>query len=256
MAVNPGERIILARAALDANKMLLQVLDEKVAALKAAAAITEDQREESGSHPYFYSVVGADDEPGIRLSDGPGSTAQPGRSYVGRIEIQEDSPFVWTHIMTSIRAPDANVPSFFGTFFGGDGAGVTASGPGALRLGFTEQGSGHNLFQAEILSPGTASASAAGLDADQGANLIGRLPLATTLNTLGVYDTESTFGGQFDGIPIGLGPNFPYPLTNEVVLPNSGVIEVRAQTGLTETPDPSDPWRVYVTLMGYKIFGE
>lgn len=246
-----------AKAAVESNARSLQLLDDRIACLQK---LLEGTDEDVGQYPYFYGAIGADDLEGIRLGPLAGANAQRNQVYEGRIEIQEDAPFVWTHILTAYRNTDPanlNINSFQGIFYSAEELSTLFDG---IHLGFIERGSGHELFQAELLSPAIAAATSPfNLALDR--NIVGQVPVGSTLNTPSFYPPPffgvgPASGGPFDQ-SAGTGPNFAYPLSKEVLLPASGVMTVQAKIGMNSIPGVvADPPRVFVTLLGYKIFGE
>lgn len=216
-----------------ANRWLLQQLDTQLALLREHLDV--DRRDRLNRHPHFYSALGEDGQNGILL--GPG----PAREYTGKVRIDPDSPFMWTHVLVAQRfeAPVDKVADrgFMGVWRGA--AGTEADAPPTVDLGFIDQGAGRVLFQSERQSP------------DGGPDAADTLVTGALFDLAGMHRVSG--GGFSDGIVNqwagGLGPNFGLKLGAEVALPPNDVIEVRAKPSFIDERLP----RVYVTLLGYKV---
>ena len=163
--------------------------------------------------------------------------------------INSDAPFVWTGIMATARYEVDQSET---------GPGETVSykslqGPpsndvfGSLReesqfpevrLGFVEAGSGRQLFQAQE-------------NENTGALLSSEL-----FNTVRLFERSYIFAGV--DAP-GHGPNESFQLPAKTVLSANDVLYIDAQASFFNFVADSGtkyPLRVFVTLLGYKIFGD
>lgn len=263
------------KAMVAANKQHLQLLNQQLKMLQEDVAADEGPKYwADGQDPYFYTMVGQDDEPGVACVDtSPPTPAPSGLSarvnnstFEGLIKIQSDAPFVVTHILACMRIDIGKIsqsPYGGGAITAADSfiglqSNIQPNGLGnafALQvspdvdLGFVEQGSGRQLFQAEELDL--------------------TLPNANNRNILlspPYFNTMRLFGpaaGSGAGVhSAGPGPNFAFPLVSEEMLPANDVVRVIVRptylnSSLYNLPGPTpQAWRVFVTLLGYKIFGD
>jgi hypothetical protein len=213
-----------------ASKRAKSLLDRRLLDLKGLVADEEERGmfEHIKEYPYFYGAMGSDGQPGILPSDQFVDTtdidAVAGRGSfrdlsVGTVQLQEDAPFVWTHV-AAMRDGDANL----------DG----------VQLGFIENGSGRVLFQAETLkTKGDGELLESEWFTTQreyaGAAPLSSVTLGLILSTPGAYAQ-------------GHGPCALFELPAETVLPVNGTVTVQARS--TGSP------RLYVALVGYKVFGD
>jgi len=238
---------------LEANKRALQILNQQIAALSPGPDPTEAR--EAGRFPYLYAVVDGDGEPGVRVVDPVAtsivSSLDERRDFRGQIVIQSDASFVVTHVLTALRADVGRISSFpfvaggnegLATFLGIQGGGPSLDGAARsapdVELGFVEVGSGRVLFQAE---------ESAGTTRVTDALLTGEFFNSTRLFAINQVNS------------VGHGPNTPFDLVSECLLPPNDVIEVIVRpTFYNNLSDANGvvPWRVYVALLGYKIFGD
>lgn len=266
------------KALIAANKQHLQLLNQQVKLLEDEVAGDSGYGYwEAGKYPYFYGAVDQADEPGIPCVDtdapggppsvnpaGPVSAEVDNRTFEGRIKIQSDAPFVVTHILTCQRLDIGKVsgdvvttyafPGLQNAFVGiqsgapdpftfGANAGNLASAPD-VDLGFIEEGSGRQLFQAERLDVSVAGNS----------NNKEQLLSPTFFNSTRLF--RSGVGSD------GHGPNFAFELTTETLLPPNDVVRVLVRptfyNNFSLDASPTEPiaWRVYVAFLGYKIFGD
>lgn len=222
------------------NKRLLQHLDAQIDYLRLKLEV--DRSDKHGRMPFFYSAVGEDGENGILL--GPA----PNREFVGRISIEEDAPFVWTHVLAAQRftSPVSTVGDRgFMSIWNGAG-GAPAKNPLNVDLGFIEEGSGRILYQSERQNP------VSGPD-DTGLLVSGAVFDSTGMHPAGLGGFAASVVTQWAG---GKGPNFAKELPAEVVLPANDVVSIRAKPQAIDTggaDSASRSPRLYVTLVGYKV---
>lgn len=244
MASEPlKDRVVLSEM-LKANRRMNALLARQVQELEVLLA--EDTLPDGGEYPTWYGVVGNDGEPGFLIGDenpvGTGTTPTlDNRHFQGRVVIDSDAPFVWTGILATARyARDANTtPTVMARSYQGiqGGAGVggntTDDDFPDIRLGFVEAGSGRELFQAQEDAQG------------------GVLLSSEMFNTQRIY-------GSYDNVEAsapGHGPNEAFQLPAKTVLSANDVILINAQASFFNFLGV-EPLRLYVTLLGYKVFGD
>jgi hypothetical protein len=256
-----------------ANRRALQVLDSQENEVRQLLQLhnmsrgAQGQGVAQGRNPYFYGALGADGEPGVLLGDQtttppfqPTLSDWTRRHWTGTVQIQNDAPFVWTHLAVTgafqvdvTSDADASFRSI-SQFVSVAGSSRTVTPPERfprVDLGFVETGSGRVLLQARRVDPQRNLEEA---------------PLLPP----GLFDTQrlfeinvtptSQFAANYTVSDQGHGPSSFFPLPDEVLLPVNGVVEVSAHPrgqyneslageGVSVRISP----RVYVTLIGYKI---
>jgi hypothetical protein len=226
-----------AKLMLAAHKQSLQLLDQRIATVQKL--ITADEElERLPDYPYFYAAMGEDGLDGIPLFPGPN------REYTGKIEVQADAPFVWTHIQACLRYtnPLALGPSSFVSIWGGADS-RDERYPPSVSLGFVEEGSGRVLFQSDRREVGVG-----------GNNVDTSLISGNLFDVVNVHDMDDV--GTTTGWSAGNGPLTVMNLAKDVLLPENDVVTVRARPSYVERFGEDPDARLYVTLLGYKIFGE
>lgn len=240
---------------VEVNKRELEVLDAEIAELKKLEYVTQlTTPEEDGVHPYLYSVIGADGLPGILI---PGSLLEPGKSgivprtfFEGVVPIHADAPFIWTHTAATYlfwRDSDyvdtgGNViqPNFPNAQYQSLCTPQTqnhSAGFPSINLGFIDSASGRVFFQSEEQQTGIGGSETKG-----------------ELTPGSVFDTHKILGyfSNIDGAP-GHGPNNLFELPAQTELPMNGTIRVLAQPGFYNFSQGRISFRVFVSLLGYKI---
>lgn len=231
--------------ALAANRRSLQLLDTYIEQLKSILDDGDEAYDELDGDPYFYGALGQDGENGIPL--GFDDTTLPS---VGLIQIQNDAPFVWTHVMACQRytnVPAAQVvltPSVMGftSVWGPSAINVQLQMPN-VNFSIVEEGSGRVLFGAQRL------------------NTTSLMPQAehflqpATFESAGLFYAfpgESTC--EWSG---GHGPQTVMALPRRVTLPVNDVLTIRAQPLRVVNADAgvqnNYEARMYITLLGYKV---
>lgn len=259
------------------NRRMVQELDAYIADLKQAAALHAlssnspgNQGVAEGQSPYFYGAIGRDGQPGVIIGDqaeqptfAPLIGAEPRRNWYGNIQIQNDAPFVWTHLMAtacvetkySRTANPEQFPTTYGAFGAINGSGRPRGSRTLPRLdiGFTETSSGRVLYQSNRFDPPTTSGEL--------------LPAALfdTMREFQIRGSNAAVSGAafYSAMDSGHGPSTLFELPAEVLIPKNGVVEVALQTlGIyndflnTEGSYASQLPRVFVTMLGYKIIEE
>jgi hypothetical protein len=236
-----------------AEKRTMKLLDARINDLEQL--IREEELPEwqaaAKRHPFFYSAIGVDGEPGIPLVDNLDfgavddqvSQFEREKIFEGLVTIQNDAPFVWTHIMTVQTVLD----SFYASIQ--ESSPLLTSGAALQQLGFIDNGSGRVLFQADR------------------ENDVGELLAAPFFDTYRNYDADEpddNFPGGGLNVAYrpgvyaqGHGPNAPFELPAETVLPMNGSVTVQAKPLIYNVTDNDiEEQRLYVTLLGYKVFGD
>jgi hypothetical protein len=285
------DQIRALQEAVDANKRMLQVLDGRLQELSELEKMRHLEQpwgnlgEEMGRQPYFYGVISSDPAennpdgettPGILIVENrrddvfsPASIygAERDKRFSGIVQIQEDAPFVWTHIMATgvieyeydeqlfpgVDVPGIDVPTPFSSLSGIYPQSVQGGFPfPKFDIGFVETSSGRVLFESQ-----RADRFLAGNPNDK--NQL--LPIAFFDTQRGYFPnglSSDNVQGVSAGAP-GHGPSSAFELPAEVLLPQSGTVEVQVR--------PLNLWnfagdgtrlsyRIYVTLCGYKILEE
>jgi hypothetical protein len=222
-----------AKKQLELSKALLCELDveiEKVLAVPVEHAFI-DTALESNQMPFFYGMVGANREPGVVFDDVINPSVQS-----GRIEIQNDGPFVVTDIMAVGKTLSGGSQAF-----GPDGqpqpgyTGLTAGvrvpddTPGAFGFQFTIQGSGRRLFQ--------------------GNNETTREETFIPASLFDILKRDDSSKG----------PNFGYRLPQSLILAKNDVVKVDIRyygQGLDSFFSGIPPFGVFLTFAGYKVLEE
>ncbi len=223
---------------LAAHKQALQLLDQRIATANKLIE-ADDEEERIPDYPYFYGVIGEDGEDGIPLFPGPN------REYIGKIQIQADAPFVWTHIQTCLRYtnPAAQGPQSFMSIWSGADGRDEREVP-SVSFGLVEEGSGRVLFQSNRRGPD-----------GNGNEVETQLIDGNVFDTINLHDMDDV--GSTTGWPTGNGPITVMNLPVDVLLPDNDVITVKARPTYVDRAVGGAPEaRLYVTLLGYKIFGE
>jgi hypothetical protein len=217
------------------SRRQLQLLDKETALLRKL--VDADHVPDDSNYPYFYGAVGEDGNEGITVDAG---IAGPVREVTGRVIVQSDAPFVWTHVAMAqrhINPTEIGDSATMGVWMGSGGTFLTTN-PNNIDIGFVEEGSGRVLFQSDEIDPVS------------GANEIGKLVSGASYNTAGMYGLYG--GGVLNEVAGGNGPNYVFPLPRQTMLPANDVVLVKLRPNNTDF-NSNDP-RVYVTLIGYKIF--
>ncbi len=237
-------------------KEILQNTKRKIQLLRAQNDVIEKRviaQEQmnfqgEGSQPFMYSVLGEDGEKGILVQQGSGATVgnDNGLRFRGTVNVQEDAPFVWTHLGVTRRTvfdidpatqtiPQQQSLGLSSVFRSVDGVNVGFSENPTFHIGFTELGSGRKLFQSEeVQADGTRVSN----------NL-----LPTNLFDL---KRNESLGGEAPQH----GPQSFWSLPQEVVLPVSTALDVELLSSIVfaeGNANSNERFRVYVTLLGYKI---
>jgi hypothetical protein len=286
------DQIRALQEAVDANKRMLQVLDGRLEELSRLEKMRHLEQpwgwlgEDMGRQPYFYGAVSSDLTeqsnsgnltPGILVttqSKSPPfilpSGAEDDTRFTGMVQIQEDAPFVWTHIMATGRVevpyedeqlvqenqqPSRTQPFPFVSLSGLSPAGNSLFPK--FDLGFVERGSGRVLFESQ-----RADRLLAGNPNDKN-----QLLPSTLFDTQRVFFANGGSNANVEGVSAaapGHGPSSAFELPAEVLLPQSGTVEVQVRPlGLwNQAQDLGGgvslrlAFYVYVTLCGYKILEE
>lgn len=249
----------LLKEQLTSNRRLLQLLGEKRTALQRRVELLREMHNPGvGQEPFFYSAVDADDEPGIEISQQTGTAGVANvlgsdnkMMFRGVVKIQDDAPFIWTHVGVTMRflydtspatntlqeQEDADLASVF------KGASELDSElNNTLEIGFIDVTSGRSLWQSR-----TASDDAI-FDGEGGLFPVSLFDLNPT------NSPAAPAGAAY--VP-GHGPTGLYQLPAEVEIPTSSAVEVLIRS--TRVPGAgyngfTNPrFRAYVTLGGYKI---
>jgi hypothetical protein len=246
-----------AKALLDANKQALQVLNKKVELLEEVANEEGPEAWQVGRRPYIYTAVGSDGDNGILIEaeDNNYRTSLTDREvFEGRVRVQSDAPFVWTHILTGLLIE----PGFESTDnigFGGiqgDGEGNTSLASlsysnyrPTINLGFIEEGSSRQLFQSDQQDLALANTK----------NRRGELLSPEFVNTIRFFAAWPSTSAV---VSVGHGPNEPFSLPAECLLPANDVVTVKARPNYWNQNERAGyrSYRVYVGLLGYKILEE
>ena len=271
------EQVEVVKESIAANRRMAQTLDRRIAQLKALAVLENDSSrpagnlgDEIGQDPYFYGVLGRDGLPGVVIGDQSTTAAQATpnplhgsedrRIWTGVIQLQNDAPFVWTHMAVT------------GTFFVPTATAGVAANPAyrpfittsgkelmkpqnfrfpRLDIGLIEVGSGRVLFQADRFDPPDTR---------------GELIPTTLFDVMRHFRPNAIVSPIADviessaGAP-GHGPSTMFELPAEVELPKNGVVEVQARAqqafnAFTSSGPTLYIPRLYVTLIGYKVYGD
>ncbi|RLC32859.1 hypothetical protein DRH13_00925 [Candidatus Woesebacteria bacterium] len=240
---------------LETNKRQLELLDVEIKELQKLKFVNKlPTPEEDGVHPYLYSVIGTDGLPGILIDNFPNEIAKSGQAprtfFEGIIRVHADAPFIWTHTATTAsfwrdtnnvdtggNIIPLNVPnSQFQSIMNGQSANHATQSP-TYNLGFIDSSSGRVFFQSE-----------------QQQAQVGGSETKGELTPGSVFDTNKTltYFTNIEGAP-GHGPcNFmENPAQTE--LPMNGTIRVLAQPSVFNQDGGRISFRVYVSLLGYKI---
>jgi len=249
MAIKQQQRADLVEA-LRANRRMCALLDREVRELEVL--LQEDDLPDGGEYPTWFGAIGADGNPGFLIGDvdttplGFATFETDGRHFQGRIQLDSDAPFVWTGVLATARwaleqnTTPAVLQAAYQGIQGGHGVGGNLRDDQFpdIRLGFVEAGSGRELFQAQE-------------NAQTGVLLSSEM-----LNTQRLYGAFQNMGATAPGH----GPNEPFMLPSKTVLPANDVIFVDAQAAYFNMGPPlfpsNLPLRLFVTLLGYKIFGD
>ena len=229
---------------LAAERRTLQLLDGQIVELEALLSEEDapDAQNAAKVHPYFYGVMGSDGQPGIILNDGDAQGPRTGIGnpivFEGVAQIQEDAPFVWTHILLTQNV--LNSQPLFASVQGMSSLQLAS----LLEVGFIDNGSGRVLFQADRN------------------NAVGEFLSTPFFDTLREYEADEP--DRVAGSTLcrpgayaqGHGPNAAFELPAEVVLPASGAVTVQVKPALFDLDNDLTAVRVYVALLGYKIFGD
>lgn len=236
--------------ALRANRRMNALLERQIRELEIL--LEDDVLPDGGEYPTWYGAVGADGRPGFLIGDldttplGFATPNNDGRVFQGRVVIDSDAPFVWTGILATARyALDQNtVPAIMQASYQGIQGGAGVGGNvfddqfPDIRVGFVEAGSGRELFQAQE-------------DGQTGVLLSSEM-----LNTMRLYGSFNAMGAT----AAGHGPNEPFYLPAKTVLAANDVVYINAQAAFFNfgppVLNPARPLRLYITLLGYKIFGD
>lgn len=218
-----------AKKQLELSKALLCELDAEIAKITAIPGDYHliDTALVSNQMPFFYGVLGANREPGIVFTDMENENVQS-----GRIEIQNDGPFVVTDIMAVGKSISGGNQAF-----GPDGEpmpGYTGlrndqtldATIGSFGFQFVVEGSGRKLFQ--------------------GNNETTREEAFIPSSLFDIMKTD------------GKGPNFTYRLPQSLILAKNDVVRVdvkyygRCERDLFGV----SPFGVFITFAGYKVLEE
>lgn len=259
------------------NRRSVQQLDERIAEIKRLANLHAlarnppgNQGLPEGSDPYFYGAVGVDGKPGILVGDQAlqppfapltGNGAVPIRYWRGTIQIQNDAPFVCTHVMatasleteyspTNQTRRSTNYTSFFSVNgLGGSRDVVNVRAP-RMDIGFVEGASGRVLFQSNFYDP---------------PNRIGELMPIDLFDVMREFNPRgfalATASTAYTAADTGHGPSTLFEVPDEEFLPKNGVVNVTLQSlgwynnfnNTLGSYGRTTP-RVFVTLLGYKVF--
>ena len=93
---------------LSATRRLLQLASEKRKALQRRVSLLREMNNPGvGREPFFYSAIDSDEEPGIVISqdfDPSNFLGSDNRQrFTGFIKINDDAPFIWTHVGVALR---------------------------------------------------------------------------------------------------------------------------------------------------------
>lgn len=238
--------------ALRANRRTCALLERQIRELEVLCR--QDVLPDGGEYPTWYGAVGTDGKAGFRVGDdsqsGYTSWLDDNRQFQGRVVIDSDAPFVWTGILATTRY-DLRQTDEYGTTRetvsykslqnapsnSVYGSPTERSQYPDIRLGFVDAGSGRELFQA------------------QQDDKVGALLSPELFNTFRIFERDSALSGV--DAP-GHGPNQAFALPAKTVLAANDVVLINAQASFFNfAPEGSlFPLRVYVTLLGYKIFGD
>lgn len=220
----------------------LQLLRAENDVLEKHVVFQEQENFEGvGSQPCMYSVIGSDGEEGIPVQATAAALAST--RFSGNVTIEDDCPFVWTHLGVTYRFIYDEPPAS-STFLeqeARDLAGVFGSVDSSSTLpchwyiGVTENGSGRNLIQGAVVdSSGTRQDNvlipAKLFDVNRAANPNREAPLH--------------------------GPQTLHELASEVLIPTSGSLSVEVMINASSqfiSSFTNGRFRFYATFLGYKI---
>jgi hypothetical protein len=218
------EKLLAARDILSATQRTLQLLDENIKnlqqgrrAVTLSASVSSEQR-----CAFFGAVDDLDKQNGILVAQ---RTLQGfGKTYTGTISVQEDAAFVCTNVLvagTSRLQLDAEEIVLYP--FSED---VFTIVSGGVLIALKDGNTGRNL------TPGLTTRP---LDKDRGA-----VPLSALTS-----------------VRAGLGSNNKNSFFSEFTIPRSGTIKVflwNMSNDITPEEELDGP-RIFITLLGYKVFG-
>ncbi len=217
-------QVAAAQELLLTTKRNLQLVDEHLAMLGDGRVAVETAQDVSTEHrsSWLGVVDDLDSLDGVEIA--ASAPIGFGNEFKGTIRNQEDAAFVCTGILFAVAAQtDDNIPPQPG----GDTEMIFFENPDAdgslmLMLRLTDANTGRNLINGSSVGP---------LDRDRGA--------------IPVQYVSSVRGG--------LGSNVKNKLFAEFTIPRAGNVKV----GLFNVAQsvPSDTHRIFVTLLGYKVYG-
>jgi hypothetical protein len=217
---------------LELSKALLCELDAEIEKISAVPVQHQfiDTALESNQMPFFYGMVGADREPGVIFNDTVNENVQS-----GRIEIQNDGPFIVTDIMavgktvgggTQALGPEGEPMPGYTTLMPRPNA-FPDETPGTFGFQFTIEGSGRRLFQ--------------------GNNETTREEAFIPASLFDILKRDRS----------GKGPNFGYRLPQSLILAKNDVVRVDIKFyGGANNSFGSDPFAVFLSFAGYKVLEE
>jgi len=217
-----SEKILAGRELLDTTRRNIQLLDDRIGVLQAGRQAVEAAGDVSSEHrvAFLGAVSEVDQSNGILIGAG-GNPLSFGFQNLktGIIRAQEDAAFVCTNVLVALRRQMNELDGVPNAF---TEAPEDRYFSPWLRL--TDVNTGRNLVSGLTTGP---------LDRDRGA-----VPAA-----------------YFSSFRQGLGSNVKNKLFSEFTVPRAGTVRVTVYNMGVHSLGILGVMRLYITLLGYKVFG-
>ena len=228
---------------LASTKRKIQLVDEHIATIHGGRVAVQTADDVASEHraAFFGAIDDGDQSPGI-LIGAENDVASFGFSNpkTGTVRVQEDAAFVCTDVLVAIAhaqkptPPATPVWTFIENYF--DGSGLSCINNCFMRL--VDKNTGRNLVN--------------GMTQD----LIVRATNAATIKNGADLDRGAVSLSYFPSIRPGLGSNVKNKLFSEFTIPRAGAVGVELfNLGAFFDNAPVHIMRVWITLLGYKVYG-
>ena len=211
---------------LTATKRDLQLVDKHISALAGRRPALDVDDDVPSEHRVAFLGV-TDDNDGLRgilfsaFSDAANFGLMPNTKHTGTIRNDDDAAFVVTDVLMTAAVITNGALLFFENPEGPPTVSVSKT---ELALRLTDQASGRSLITGMTQGP---------QDLDRGV-----VPLP-----------------YLSAIRPGLGSAFKNSLFSEYTVPRGGTVRAEVFNMATATAEDTDQMRVFVTLLGFKVYG-